>query len=125
MRVSNGQFSRRFHPGMVFHVGSIPHRIVYGEKPSGMPGEVDLRLDHKVTTPDGRFWLPVPMALAFLYVDFFTENEEVLYPWPKKGAGKFTDACHVAIRDGWQKSGLVLDEERAEKQRRLDEGETA
>jgi len=124
-RVSNGRFQRHFKPGMMFHVGGVPHRVVYGEKEAGMVGECDLRLDHKITTPGGRFWLPVPMALGFLYNDFFTENETVLFPWPKKGGGKYTGACYVAINQGWQHAGFDLDAERAEKQRRIEEGEAS
>lgn len=51
-------------------LSGVRWRIVTGKKGPG-----DLRLD--LLAPR---WVPVSMALGFLFADFYAQNEETLYP---------------------------------------------
>lgn len=69
--------ARRFEVGEVFELAGIKFRVERGEK-RNVHGQIcdDQRLDWQ--TPTG--WRAVPMAVGFMLTDFFTDNEDVLYP---------------------------------------------
>ena len=75
----------------------IDLRIVKGKKSPD-----DLRIDLR----DGPLWRPIPMAVAFVLVDFFTENERELRRyrghWVQNGDRYFLSKCIDAVRHGWR-----------------------
>lgn len=101
---------RRFNPGDLFEIGGMHFRVVPGSKTPRGPGQ-DLRLDW--LRSDG-CWRPVKMAHAGLIVDFFFENEDVLYPPPQfDGGRRFTDYLKHGLKHGWQsaEAGLRIEKE--------------
>lgn len=110
---------RRWAPGE-HEVNGLRFRIVRGEKLTKL-GEkgLDLRLD--VFTGQG--WQPVHMYLGGFLADFFTENEDVLYPrytpeglrTPWRGGEKYLAYLRDAWKYGWHKAEAELQRERAQK----------
>lgn len=108
--------NRRWRDGLQVELDGLRFRVVAGRKSPD-----DLRLECWV---DGS-WRPVRMALGAFLADFFYENEEVLFPYPKKGGRKYLDYLRDAAKYGWEKADAVLRVERAKKraQPQLDFGD--
>jgi hypothetical protein len=111
------KLERRFSHGDTFETPEgLQFRVVRGKKqpkygPNPYENPHDLRLDVMV---EGR-WRPVNMETTFLMVDFFYENEDVLYPRPRfEGGKKFLDEMRKAARSGWQwpTDGIEIDRAR-------------
>jgi hypothetical protein len=102
---------RRWQPGWYGVVGGVPFRVVPGRK-----GEGDRRLEWWTDLS----WQPVPMAAAFLLVDFFTENEDhlaVLRPhWRVPGGDYFFGALHEARHHGWEVATAKVQEQRGRRE---------
>jgi hypothetical protein len=88
---------RRWREGQTFEVSGIRFRVVRGTKFRG-----DLRLDWWT----GSGWRPLEMAVTFLTVDFFTENEAArgrgMRHWRQSGERYFLNECRDAVRKGWE-----------------------
>ncbi len=95
---------RRFEVGAKFVLAGITFRVERGSKPTS--NGVDQRLDW--LTPDG--WRAVPMAVGYLLADFFTDNEDILYPPGSVssqggtcvGGEKYMRALRRAKNHGWR-----------------------
>jgi len=98
---------RRWVGGEYIVVAGLPFRVIEGRKAPG-----DLRLEWG---PDSS-WQPVPMAAAFLLVDFFTENEDHLTAfrphWSSPGGDWFMGELQRARHHGWQSATALLMEQR-------------
>lgn len=86
---------RRFRAGDRLRASDVEFRIMRGDK-----AKDDLRLDAWL---DGR-WRPVDMELAFLLVDFFTENEDAIRRsyWRWNGDSYFMKEVLSAWKHGWR-----------------------
>lgn len=100
---------RRWQAGQTFAVNGLEFRVRGGRKGLG-----DLVLDYHL--PSG--WSPVPMAVTFLMVDFFYENEHHLYPPPRYAGGEYLfRRLRLATRSGHEMATRLLDDEKASGQR--------
>lgn len=94
-----------FHAGMSGDIGGVHWQVLQGRKHPD-----DLRLD--VRAP--RF-VPVSMALGYLFADFYAQNERTLYPYRGDKAGdRYIIACKGAQLLGWEHAAEHLAYERAE-----------
>lgn len=104
---------RRFAIGDEYRIGGLTFRVERGEKEPVAGRGVDFRLD--VWTSDG--WRSVTMELGFFLADFFTENEDILYPPYASngktylGGKKYLYACGTAYNQGYRaaQAGLEWD----------------
>lgn len=104
---------RRFAHGQEYTTSDgLRFRIVRGRKtprtPNNYADPVDLRIDVWANER----WQPVHMETAFLLVNFFYENEDVLYPKPRlQGGDYFLEECRKAYGLGyqWPTDGIEID----------------
>lgn len=103
---------RRFHAGERFTVQGIELRVVQGRKSPD-----DLRLE---MLQDG-WWRPLPMALTFLELDFYVDNEGALTMyrnhWKFNGESFFLRVLWKVLAEGWQAAADELAEQRARRAR--------
>lgn len=108
---------RRFAEGDRFYLCGQAFRVVRGKKPVAPPHH-DLRLDW--WSPQFHGWVPISMDVVFMMVDFFTENEHVLYPPPRyEGGGKLISEMWGAFAHGWEAAAEKLQGERSNRATRL------
>jgi hypothetical protein len=104
---------RRFAEGDRFHEGGIRFRVERGRKTDD-----DLRIDWYVA--ESGQWVAIPMSVLFLLVDFFWENEHVIYPPSRgyQGGEKFWQALRGSWLHGWKSSQDGLAAERRQRELR-------
>jgi hypothetical protein len=99
--------TRRWAAGQVLQVQGYTFRVVPGSKAAD-----DLRLEE--LTREG--WRPVPMAVAFVLVDFLAENEDALTPhrpwWTTPGGDWFMGEVWRARYQGWAEAQRRIEEAR-------------
>ncbi len=102
-------------------MGGMEFRVERGAKTKGDAWKYgDLVLYWK--TPSG--WQKVPLDFVFLCADFFSENEEILFPsrLDYEGGRKPIREIGVAARAGYQAARSKLFDERAAAHARDEEG---
>ena len=100
--------TRRWSAGQAVSIpGGYTFRVVPGSKAAD-----DLRLEWHTSAG----WRPVPMAVAFVLVDFLAENEDALTPyrphWAVPGGDWFMGECQRARRHGWVEAQRRIEEAR-------------
>jgi hypothetical protein len=98
-----------FRAGMSFFIAPFEYRVVPGKKD---PNDLVLEVLKAGT------WHKVTMDHAFLYADFFYENEEVLYPPPYRGGHYFLRRLKDAAVLGWRHEAQRLKDQKQAKRER-------
>lgn len=88
-----------FTAGQYFKAGGVEFRVSGGRKGNG-----DLRLDWRI---DG-YWKPVVLDAVFAVMEFVTENEDRLYPYPARGGEEVLRYMRIARVQGWREASRLL-----------------
>lgn len=95
---------RRFAVGYQTTISGITFRVEQGRKSED---------DRVLEWLTDRGWRPIDMAVGFLLVDFFYENEHELYPPPLEGGEYYRRFEEKAVQKGWQAALAQLQAEKA------------
>lgn len=109
--------TRRHWVGEQIEVDRMKFRIRDGTKPR--PSGVE---DHvlELLGPEG--FSPVTFALPFVIMDVLGQNEDALYPEGAGGSYLFR-ALLMAYKEGWGPAWVKLQEQRARREERREQGE--
>lgn len=88
--------------------GGVNWRIVAGRKAPG-----DLRIELYVNDR----WIPARLDTLFVVVDLVCQNEDFLYPWPKRGGLMVLDAIAKARLLGFEQASGWLALQRRNRER--------